>query len=365
MSRDRLFNPRQRTLLRPSIPTSEKWVSLTILLLLAAIAIWVMAQKNNFDPSTRSLSPEVLLEGSDRDALYTPPLKPWTQNPFAATTAPDVGVIPAQVMDAEWQAKNPVKIFNAANLFEKINGEAPRFFRQGFESMHYLVLQSKNTQQEIAIELYQVKDAGGSMGLFAEHQRPGAAIEQQGKVFYFRTSIGLIGRKGRFFFRVSGDSASEDIQQKAERLAVVFQALPEEEQTDDSLALEMRILTEGIGIAPEQVYLQRENVFQFDFVQDVWFGKLAQDSQEQLFIHQADSAEQAQLLFEEILAEQSYDYETRYQNATVAILRHEYLNNYFIIGLQGTFIFGVENGADAERSETLLRQLKEAITNGK
>ena len=365
MPRDRILNPRRRTLLRSYIPASENWASLIILLLLTLILVWVAAQKDHFNPTSRSLSPELLLESSDSTELYTPPLKSWSENSADThAAAPDLGIYPDAILDSVWQAKNPVKTFNAESLYEKINGEAPKFLRQGFRSMHYLVLQSKTSKQEIAIELYEQNDQGGSMGIFAEHQSAGTEIEQQGQVYYFSTSIGVIGRKGRFFFRVAGDAATPEIQQKSQQLVSAFEALPGEEKSNQSENEELLILTEGMGIAPERVFLQRENVFQFDFVHDVWFGKFEQDGQEQIFLHHAASPEDAQTLFEDIVAEQSYDYEIKDQTDNSALLWHEFLENYFAIGVAGPYVYGVENGPDAASAEAVLQKLSGALADG-
>ena len=113
-----------------------------------------------------------------------------------------------------------MRLFGPENLYEKINGEAPKFLLQGFERLDYLVLRQKDL--EISIELYKFNKKGGSMGLFSDHVPMNREIKERSGVIYFLTSIGAIGRVNRFFFRLLGSSKHEEIEKKTQQILNVF-----------------------------------------------------------------------------------------------------------------------------------------------
>ena len=381
MAKTDIFNPRRYPrLLRTEIPVAENMTTLALFVALIGIVIWVMAQKNNYNPADRDISIELLLQDSSDLKLYTPPLKTWAEpgSVVATSAVAQLGIFPAAITDAQWQAKTSVKQFGPDNLFEKINGEAPKFLKQGFQTLHYLVLQSAADDSEIAIELFDQSDMAGSRGVFSEHLSSGKTIEQQDSVTFFRTSIGVIGRVGQYFFRTAGDSDSELIQQKSQHLIEVFASLQPAEKSSQELAgqqqetvsesseqtneqpLELRIL-EQLNVSEALISFQSENVFQYDFAENFWFGKFAQDDIARVFIHQADSTEQAQELYALLLEEQSYEYQIIDEAESHAILFHEFLKNFFAVGMQRNFIVGIENAADQERALAILQEFQEII----
>jgi hypothetical protein len=381
MAKTDLFNPRKAPrLLRTYISLKENIISVFLLLLLIGIIFWVKAQKNNYNSAERDIPIELLNEGSTNLKLYNPPLKRWSESGSSSATsaAADLGLLPASIVDAQWQPKTGVKQFNADNLFEKINGEAPKFLRQGFQSLNYLVLSATADASEIAIELYDQNDMAGSRGIFSEHLSPDKTIEEYQSVTFFRTSVGVIGRVGQYFFRVAGDNDSTAIQQKSQQLIEAFATLEPQQNTAAAAAtpvenpktspetsaepVEFRLLA-GLGVPSQLISFQSENVFQFDFAQNFWFGKFAQDDITQVFIHKAASADAAQELYDQLLEEQSYDYKTVDEEEVQVLLFHEFLKNFFALKLHKDFIIGVENAADREKATALLQQLEEALTD--
>ena len=175
--------------------------------------------------------------------------------------------------------------------------------------MYYLVLKSTVDDSELAIELYDQGDIGGSMGVFSEHQSANSAIEQNDAVMFFRTSIGIIGRKDQYFFRAAGDSDSENIQLKSAQLATAFAQLQNENENINSATAEnaepvaLQLIKSLFDVAPEMTSFQNQNVFQYDFAEDFWFGRISENEGERVFVHQAESAEVAALLFQQLFEE--------------------------------------------------------------
>ncbi len=357
----RIFNSRRHKVLRKHIPVIENLVTLALLGVLVGIVFWVIVQKNHYNPEDRDIATELLSETTS-PALYIPPLRPWIEPgtpPSSAT--PDLGLFPDAILDQEWQLSSRVKQFNSDNLYEKINGEAEKFLKQGFMALHYAVLKSRDDGSEIAIELYDQGDMKGSMGIFSDHLSEDKNIEQIDTLVYFRTSVGIIGRQDRFFFRVAGDRETEKIQQKSAQLIEVFTKL---EKDESKTSEEFRILNMGLAIPQELISFESRNVFQFDFVSNFWFGRFAQEAQARIFVHRAPSSEIAMQLFGNILEEQRYEYETVEQSDHHVILWHEFLRNYFAMGLYKQFIFGIENVSDLDQTASILKKFTEALAGG-
>ncbi len=357
MPRNTIFNIRRHRLLRTRIPLTENLASVILICVLAGVIIWVLAQRDAYDPATRDLPPELLVREGPAIEIYNAPLSPWAepgQSRIHARAA--LGPLPETILDEQWQLLGRVKTFDADNLYEKINGEAERFLKQGFVSLSYAVLRSAEDGSEMAIELYDQGSVGGSIGIFSQHVSDNRAVRQQDGVSYFMTSAGVIGRNGRFFFRVAGDRQSEPITAKSAQLVEAFAGLTlEAEETPEGL----RILTQGMGVAQQNVSFQKSNVFQFDFANDFWFGSLEQDGAARLFVHAADSAAAASALMEAILEEQSADYRPVGSEADGTTLQHTFLSTYFAIGQRGRFVFGVENLPDREAVGPIMAQFRE------
>ena len=154
MSRDHVFNSRRLRLNRTRIPKSENtWVILILFALIVLVA-WVMTTRNNFDPMQRDLPIHMQGDNSLEIEIYTRPLKLWVEpGQQVATTAFDLGPFPDSPLDADWQPVGRLRRFQADNLYEKINGEAEKFIKQGFVELAYLRLRSASDGSEIAIEL--------------------------------------------------------------------------------------------------------------------------------------------------------------------------------------------------------------------
>ena len=354
----RLFNPRRRRINRKHISGYEIVCSLIILFSLAGIVLWAATRKNLYDSARQDLSLEALKHVSSLIVLYQQPFKPWqstdTANPSENM---DLGIFPDSVASDRWLPKSRVKTFDPQNLYVKINGEAERFLRHDFKQLSYLVLQSSDQIEEISIELYDQGSIAGSSGIFAEHRSPDSPVEQEGPNTYFETGIGLIGRKDHFFYRIAGNRSSESIRSKSRQVVQSFSELPAPEST---VAFGYQLLEE-LNIKPTEIRHQAVNVFQYDFAKDFWFGKPDTAQQTEVFVHRAETKDNAQQLLIRILEEHQYEYQIIRRTENLAVLQHNFLKSYFIIALQDSFIFGADKTPDQETSFQLLEMIGRAL----
>lgn len=333
---------------------------MTILFCLAGIVLWVATRKNLYDPALQDVSLEAFEQVSSSIVLYQRPLKPW-QSPDKTNSSQniDMGIFPDSVTSDQWRPKSRVKTFDPENLYVKINGEAERFLRHDFKQLSYLVLQSANLIEEISIELYNQGSIAGSSGIFAEHRSPDSQVEQEGSNTYFETSIGIIGRKDYFFYRIAGNRSSESIRNKSLQLVKSFSELPAPES---AVAFGYQLL-QDLSIEPTDIRHQAVNVFQYDFAKDFWFGKPDTTNQAEVFIHRAESKDSALELLSRILKEHQYEYQIIRKTEDLALLQHNFLKSYFIIALQDSFIFGADKTPDQEASFDLLEMIGRALPN--
>jgi hypothetical protein len=366
MPRDYIFSARRSRLLRTQIPRAEN-VSVTVVLFaLIALVAWVITTRDNFDPAERDL-PIELLQNKPRDiTIYTRPLKFWVDpaQPLAAA-AFALEPFPASTLDPEWQPVGRVKRFQADNLYEKINGEAEKFIKQGFVELTYLLLRSNRDGSEIAIELFDQGDLGGSLGVFAEHAS-GRTVEERGGVNFFTTGAGVVGRKDRYFFRVAGDRQNQAITAKSADLVSAFAALgnavagtPQKPDVPPGFAL----LNERLGIAEADIQFQESNVFQYDFAQRFWFADAGLGGDSRVFVHIADDTASAEQLLAALLEEQRYEYDEMESDGAVATFRHRFLKTYFVITRRGRYVYGMEKLPDTETITAWLERIGENLND--
>jgi hypothetical protein len=360
MTRDSVLNTRRHRLLRTRIPLAENLVSIAIACALGGVVIWVLAQRDAFDPEARDLSPALLVRPGPAIEIYNPPLSSWVEPGQSPITAkPTLGALPLSILDEQWQPAGRARRFGADNLYEKINGEAEKFLKQGFVSLDYVVLRSAEDGSEIAIELYDQGSVGGSMGVFSAHVSDDRVLEEEAGVTYFMTSAGVIGRKDRFFFRVAGDRQSGEVTDKSARLVSAFAGLADSSDVDTSEGL--GLLTKAMGVQERNVTFQKNNVFQFDFAREFWFGGLEKDEAARLFVHVADTEADASALLEAIIEDQKSDYQEVAATDAWTTLRHAFLSTYFSIGQQGRYVFGVDNLSDPGGIRATMERFREHV----
>ncbi|MGI9305303.1 MAG: hypothetical protein ACR2RB_21755, partial [Gammaproteobacteria bacterium] len=175
---------------------------------------------------------------------------------------------------------------------------------------------------------------------------------------------GVIGRKGRFFFRVAGDRQSPSVTAKASRLVGAFAALDDSGSPDADAARVpegLALLRDRLGIAEADIQYQESNVFQYDFASRFWFADAGSGDDARVFVHVADSPDAAGNLFAALLEEQSYDYEQLTSEGSRAVFRHEFLNTYFVLAHHGRYVYGAEQLADSTSADALLGRLSGSL----
>jgi hypothetical protein len=180
----------------------------------------------------------------------------------------------------------------------------------------------------------------------------------KGSLFYYPTSVGAVGIHGNYLFKIAGSEASPPITSKTEQLLEVVAELPTAPGGGSEI---FALLTGPLELPFDRIAYQKQDVFQYDFLGDVWFGSPEEAGEARIFVHRAESAEGATTLFEQLSREQGYEYEVVEEAPDRALFRHEFLDTYFAARHAESWLYGVDGATDQRTAERLLSRLDEVL----
>jgi hypothetical protein len=359
--KERVLTQRTRRVFRTQIPTGEIVFGALFVLIVLGMGWWFFAKRDDFDPSERDITMELMEEGSVEDTLYRTPLQRWTEPGQAGTASAatvDVGIFPPAVLDAGWTAATRVQEFDESTLYEKINGAAPQYFQFGFVRLYFVGLERAAESLEMNIELYDMGAFENALGIFAAQRDADRALDQRGGTHYYATSIGAIGVIGPYYFKLTGNEEVPAIADKAGQLLDTFSALP---GADAGAPKAFEVLRDVLGIPFAGIWFEKNDVFQFQFAKEFWFGTPDIGGDLRYYIHQAESEEAARNLFDQLVENNLYDYDEVSRAEDSVILNHKFLDTRLAIKRSGAMVFGFD-GAPAELdAEKTLATVQEAF----
>jgi len=329
------LNKKQRTLNSIWIQQVEVIFKVIGLITMIGMTVPVFGQDDGSNTKKRVYTEKQPSSGSQKSIVQ----KQHAGKSLLPVKTAELGIFPAGCLNGGWISEQAEKLTDQRRLFEIINGEADKFIQEGFKTLHQLRIRHLDSAVEIQVELYDQGNLEGSLGLFSEYMSEMSEIRMFGEVVYLVTTSSAIGRKGRFFFRMTGSRESDFIRQKLEELAKTLAALPENEA---DRPLGYRIISR-MGVDSRYITHQSKNVFQFDFAENFWFGNPDATKPARIFIHHEHTSEKLIDLYHQVLNEQRFDYRMIKQENTFSVLQHRFLNTWFGIGHKGLLIFGVEN----------------------
>ncbi len=358
MARERVLNPLKRKILRTRISTWEIRFGAIFVVLLTLTGVWILAQRNNFDPSDRDISAEILQQGSVEDTLYRRPLQMWLE-PGTAGGGPvsvDLGIFPQSILDDGWTVDGRVETYEPDNLYEKINGAAEQYLSFGFERLHYLTI--SDGKHFITIEVYDQGSFPNTLGIFAAQRDESRSVTTQSNLFFYPTPIGAVGGLGQYYFKISADTDAPPAVAKAKGLIEVLSSLSAGTQSTPRATT---ILTDDLGVPFEELSYVPTDAFQYAFAQDFWFGTTSQDPEARYFIHEAKDPTEAASMFGRLVEEQSYEYSVIDQSEDRAVFRHQFLETFFAISVSGNFVYGIDGSSNRQDADSGLRKIRGAI----
>jgi hypothetical protein len=357
---DKILNPLRRKILRRRFSTAELVFGPAFLIVLMLVGVWIVLQKDNYDPGERDIAFAQLQEDSVEDNLYRRPVELWIEpGTMVAGGEPtvDLGILPRSLLADGWQLDGRLESYDAGNLYEKINGAAEQYLAYGFNELKYVTLAQGG--DFITLELYDQASFPNVLGLFSAQGGGTRKVEKEGDLFYFTTPAGAIGGYGNYYFKISASTDAGPAVEKAMSMVENLTSLP---INAGSVPLPYRLLTGPLNVAFEQIAYIRDNAFQYDFLNEFWFAPLDDGGDARIFLHQAGSADEAAAQFGSLVEEQAYEYELQVNEPERAVLQHEFLKTIFAVGRKGDLIYGVDGAGDPAAADAALARIEEVMT---
>ena len=361
--KEKIFNDRERKVFRKVIPPQEVTFSVFFILLTAGMAWWFFAQEDNYDPGERDIAIELLQEQSVEDNLYRTPLKRWVDPALVPAggeglplAVPDMGIFPPEILATGWQPEGRVEEFGYDNVYEKIDGQETQYKAFGFQYLHFITLERPNEELYINIELYDQTNFTNALGLFAAQRTPGAVVQKAGNTYFTPTSVGALGMVGKYYFKLTGNEESPLIEEQTLQFIEAFGAGVADAGEPPALlaALESKLNF-------DQIAYEKQDVFQYEFASDFWFGRPGTPDGPRIFVHEAADDAAAAELYSLFLEEQKYEYTVLNEEAASALLKHEFLDTVFGLVQDGRYVYGVDNAADEASAKDMLNLAGEVI----
>ncbi len=352
---ERLFTNMRRRVLRRRVPRAELVFGAGFLVFLVLAGFWILAQSDNFDPGERDIDIETLAAGGPPIEVYHRPLERWVEPGTAHAGGPvpiDTGIFPAAIVDGGWDVDGRVEVYDKSNVYEKINGAAEQFIRFGFEKLHYVTLAKDGTY--LTIELYDQGGFPGGLGIFSAQRSPDKTVDEEGGIYYYDTSVGVIGLYGQYYFKVAGSEANAAVREKAGTVLASLTKLP---ASGAATPRAFTALATAFGVELDGIAYESQDVFQYDFLSDFWFASPSELEGGRVFVHEAESAAVAGELFDKLVREQSFEYQELERGAGRVLLRHEYLGDFFYIERHGALLYGVDHAPSGEAASEAARKL--------
>lgn len=354
-SRDKVLNDRPRKVFRHRIGNAEVIFSVFFIAFTLGMGLWFVLQRNNYNPGDRDISMDVLLAQQVEDNLWETPLQRWVEPGSEAATAGgpsvDLAIYPASTLSDGWTDASRVEIFDENDLYKKIDGQETQYKAYGFQKLYFLAIAYAPEDLEVNVELYDMGSFQNALGVFAAQRSADSKVEKHGSAYLYLTEVGALGIVDKYYFKFTGNASNPRIQDHALKVVQDFASGIE---GGGSMPKGFAILADDFGIDFGNIEYKPEDVFQFSFAKDFWFGKPSADSNMRYFIHEAASEADAADLLEKILEEQQWDYTLVSRDGNKVVLKHDFLKTYFTINQSGVYVFGVEQAPDqAEASQSL------------
>lgn len=359
--KDKVFNDRPRKIFRKIIPTGEVVFGVFFIGFVLLMGIWFAMRRDDFDPGERDVAIEVLVAQSVEDHLYEPPLLRWVDPALRNSSGPvmqDLGPFPASIIGNGWETAGRLQVFDETNLYEKINGQETQYKAYGFQAMHFLSLTHPAEGLDVSIEFYDMGTFQNALGIFAAQRSEGSQVESRENVFYYLTEVGVLGIIDSYYFKMTGSESNEAIREHALRFIADIPALV---TGTGETPISFMVLSQGMHLDFQDILYVKEDVFQYGFAKDFWFGNAGADSPVKYFIHESENAETARALFDQILEEHLYEFSLVEQEGADVFLKHEFLKSFATLNQSGKWVYGLEGVPTEELARQTLSAFQEIL----
>ncbi len=353
MRAEPVFNTFRRQPLRPFYALREFQVGLAILVVLSAVAAWVVWRGAHPDPHLFAV-PEKLL-ADNHLTVYQRPFQPWVEPGSAAATpaAPRLDPFPAAVTADGWRVATPPQTFDDSNLYIKIDGRESFYKNYGFKRLDFLSLAAGGAS--IDIELYDLGKTENALGAFCgEISDPQTAVTvAPSGLWYISRNSGFVAQ-GQHYVRLIGSDDNDTVRQKLVSLKDAFLAsLPGE-----PLPWAYGVLVGQLHINPAHIQYAAENAFSFGFADQFYSATVPKSDLEIFVSRRANAAEAGQLAAKLVAGFADFGQKLP---GPAPLVHNDYTGQVDGARAHGAYVLGVRFAKSAEEATGWLDKLQAAL----
>ena len=321
----------------------ENLVGAILFFSIIGAGIWVIQQRNHFDPSERDLPLEYLKASKIQNIHKKAPIH-WGQTSSGMAQTENLGILDETLLQG-WSVAKPMKSFAPDKLYIKINGQAEQYLRFDCQELQVFALQNA-LGQSMDLFVYDQNNVAGSLGLYAEQRSPEHEVIQRKKVNFTPTSVGAFGIIGPYFFQCIVTGQPAEVITARDHVIKTLN-LMELQSDQQDLALE-KLLNAGANL--KNVSYVPKNAFQYGFASEFWFLSIPH-SEAQWFIHHASEPSQALAMLEQFKQALPEDYEPLPSSEEVLYFKHPFLKTVFAITVKDQWIMGIEGAPSPSQAQ--------------
>ena len=330
--------PRRKTV----VSAAERAVGYSILAALCAVAIFVLAQQQRFNPAVLVALREGPLPGQPREDSSLP-------------VSGAAALIPKGF--AAFTPLSDIETFSPDNLSDKIDGKAELYLSSGFKEMACRSFAlGPASASRVEISVYEMSSPRGAYAVYSGQRRAGSEPSVLARNSYF-TGNALFFASGSFYVEIIADEASEAVKNAIEQIGgKMIELLPPETGKLEETAL----FPQG-GLSPESVRLAATDAFGLEGFNDVFTAEYRSESGEaSAFLSIRPTAEDAAARarsYLKFLADNGYlevSAEGAPSGATVLSLD----GSFEVVMVNGPILAGVHDATSLQAALELARDLE-------
>jgi hypothetical protein len=109
-----------------------------------------------------------------------------------------------------FEQAGPLTVYNRANLFDYMNGEAEAYLPLGFHLLYSSIYRTEKTDSRMVLEIYDMTSSEGASGILKNYSlEGGSSVTGIGDAAWADKGIVLF-RRGKYFVRIFPDPSPEN-----------------------------------------------------------------------------------------------------------------------------------------------------------
>jgi hypothetical protein len=191
-----------------------------------------------------------------------------------AAAAPQPAALPAHLAASGWSEGKPT-FFDAANLYEKIDGRAEYFLSRGFKSLAFVPLTKDGSPATtVDVELYDLTSSDNAFSAFNGEKPADMKAKERSDTLFYTAPNALFLTRGPYYARAIGSDQSAEVKIALVQLTKALSTgLKSSERP-----FAQKLFEEALGVPADKISFLAENAFSFGFASRVHTAQLPDES---------------------------------------------------------------------------------------